>query len=281
MELYELRQLVAFADAGTLSDAAENLHLSQPALSRNMKKLENDLGITLFERKKNRIALNPNGQYVVEMARKLLNDMDALILHAREFDRRSHTISLGICAPAPVWSLAPLIANIYPHMSLQTETNSEEALFSGLLDHTYQLVTTHQKPDSDLFYYQKCGSETLMFALPQGHRYAGRKQLSFSDMNGENMLLMPDIGFWNFVKEKMPDSRFLTQNDRFSFNELVQASSLPSFITDLSEKYRITPPGRVYVPISDKEATVTYYLLCQKEQKQTFQALFHSLEESH
>ena len=44
IELYELRQLAAFAEAGTLSEAAEALHLSQPALSRNMKKLEEDLG---------------------------------------------------------------------------------------------------------------------------------------------------------------------------------------------------------------------------------------------
>ncbi len=45
-----------------------------------------------------------------------------------------------------------------------------------------------------------------MFALPRGHRYARRKSLSFAEMNGENMLLMPDIGFWNFVcRDKMPD----------------------------------------------------------------------------
>ena len=62
-----------------------------------------------------------------------------------------------------------------------------------------------------------------MFALPKDHKYANKKSLSFSDMNGENMLLMPDIGFWSFVLEKMPDSRFLTQNDRYSFQELVQA----------------------------------------------------------
>lgn len=61
IELYELRQFVTFAETGTLSQAAEILHLSQPALSRNMKKLEDDLGITLFERKKNRIELNKNG----------------------------------------------------------------------------------------------------------------------------------------------------------------------------------------------------------------------------
>ena len=62
IELYVLRQFAAFAEAGTLSEAAEILHLSQPALSRNMKKLEEDLGVTLFERKKNKLELNQNGQ---------------------------------------------------------------------------------------------------------------------------------------------------------------------------------------------------------------------------
>ena len=66
IELYELRQFAAFADCGTLSDAAEFLHLSQPALSRNMKKLEEDMGIPLFTRRKNRLELNENGKYVLD-----------------------------------------------------------------------------------------------------------------------------------------------------------------------------------------------------------------------
>ena len=65
IELYELRQFVVFADCGTLSEAAEVLHLSQPALSRNMKKLEEELGIPLFFRRKNRLELNENGTYVL------------------------------------------------------------------------------------------------------------------------------------------------------------------------------------------------------------------------
>ena len=97
-------------------------------------------------------------------------------------------------------------------------------------------------------------------------------------MNGENMLLMNDIGFWNFVRtEKMPDSRFLTQSDRFSFNELVRASSLPSFSTDLANKYLENAKGRTEVPISDPEASVTYYLICQKKIKKEYQALFSAL----
>lgn len=277
IELYVLRQFVTFADAGTLSEAAEILHLSQPALSRNMKKLEADLEIPLFERKKNRMALNKNGEYVLGLARKLLEDTDSFTTKARDFDRKNRTISLGICAPAPMWTLTPLITNTYPHMSLQTQMDQADRLLSGLCNDSYQIIVLPEKPDENPYFSKECGHETLMFALPKGHQYARRKKLSFSDMNGENMLLMPDIGFWAFVMDKMPDSRFLTQSDRFSFNELLQASSLPSFVTDLSEKYRETPPGRIYVPISDDDATVTYYLVCKHEKKSEFKTLLNLL----
>ena len=96
-------------------------------------------------------------------------------------------------------------------------------------------------------------------------------------MNGENMILMNDIGFWNFVREKMPDSRFLTQSDSFSFNELVRASSPPSFTTDLAKKYLKTEFTRIEVPVSDPEASVTYYLVCRQESAKEFHVLFSAL----
>ena len=88
IELYELRQFAAFADCGTLSEAAEILHLSQPALSRSMKKIEEEIGVSLFIRRKNRLELNENGAYVVELAKKVLADADALAGKAQAFDRK-------------------------------------------------------------------------------------------------------------------------------------------------------------------------------------------------
>lgn len=278
IELYVLRQFVTFASAGTLSEAAEILHLSQPALSRNMKKLEDDLGITLFIRKKNKLELNENGEYVLGLTQKLLEDADSLTIKAREFDRRNRTIALGVCAPAPVWRLTPLLSNRYPHMALQTEMDECSRLLAGLESNIYQLIVVNEKPEGKQYYYKECGKESLMFALPKGHRYSRRKSLSFAEMNGENVLLLSDIGFWNFVQtEKMPDSRFLVQSDRFNLNELVQASSLVSFTSDLAEKYIEVASGRINVPISDEEATVTYYLVCKAENKKEFMPLFSAL----
>lgn len=140
------------------------------------------------------------------------------------------------------------------------------------------MIALPYQPDDAHYFAKECGRESLRFALPKGHRFARRKSLSFAEMNGETMLLMSDIGFWNFVRtEKMPNSRFLIQSDRFSFNELVETSTLPAFTTDLSKKYIGTGRKRIEVPISDPEATVAYYLICKKEKKEDYLALFSAL----
>ena len=277
IELYELRHFAAFAECGTLSEAAEKLHLSQPALSRNMKKLEEDLGVPLFVRRKNKLELNENGQYVLTLAKELLSDAQEFTKKVQSFDRKNRTISLGLCAPAPGWLITPVLGSLYPEKTLQTEIVEESQLLSGLEDGTYQLIALSHKPEGEQYFAKECGRESLMFALPKGHRYARRKSLSFAEMNGENMILMNNIGFWNYVHaETMPASRFLIQSDRFSFNELVRSSSLPSFTTDLAKKYLETADLRdlrIEVPVSDPEASVTYYLVCLKKAQKEYRAL--------
>ena len=71
-ELNQLEQLIAIAECQTISAAAERLHLSQPALSRSIQKLEAALQVTLFDREKNKITLNENGKIAVEYARRVL-----------------------------------------------------------------------------------------------------------------------------------------------------------------------------------------------------------------
>ena len=99
IELYELRQFAAFAECGTLSEAAEKLHLSQPALSRNMKKLEEDLGVPLFVRRKNKLELNENGQYVLTLAKELLSDAQEFTKKVQSFDRRTARSLWGYVRP--------------------------------------------------------------------------------------------------------------------------------------------------------------------------------------
>ena len=83
LELYQLTQLIAIAECGTMSGAAGQLHLSQPALSRSMQKLEEELQVTLFDRKKNKIALNQNGELAVQQARRVVQQARDLVEQVR------------------------------------------------------------------------------------------------------------------------------------------------------------------------------------------------------
>ena len=78
IELEQLKQLIAFATYGTLSKAAEELYISQPALSRSIQKLEKTLEVELFDRKKNKMELNENGKTVIQYAEKILNLVDEM-----------------------------------------------------------------------------------------------------------------------------------------------------------------------------------------------------------
>lgn len=276
MELFDLEQLAAFSDYGTLSAAAEKLHLSQPTLTKTMKRLEEEFQVSLFIRSKNKLELNENGKLAAEKAHKILSDSKELIQLVRSLDRERHTISIGACAPVPAFTLSQRAANLYKDMTVTQELKSNSDLISGLRNEKYQIIILPYKPAEKDIVTKEYGKETLFFVFPKTHHYADRKEIFLHEMDGENMLLFSDIGFWhNIVTTHMPHSRFLIQTERFDFNELTRSSILPFFATDVTLRFSDIPDDRVAVPVKDSEASVTYYAVCLSSKKERFKALFH------
>lgn len=280
LEIYLLEHLAAFAECGTLSAASEKLHLSQPALSRSMQKLEELLAVTLFTRQKNKLTLNENGKLAAEYAMHLLASEHDMIKGIRDFDRKNHTIFIGCCAPVPLEELVPLLTNHYIGMTIASELRGDQLLLDGLLQGIYQLIVLHEKPQSKDLYAVPCGCEQLYISLPPAHPLASYPGLYLKDLDGQSLLLYTKIGFWyEFCVQKMPHAKFLMQNERDVFLELVEASALPSFTTDVKIKCGQSRPNRVNVLILDSEASVTYYLACKATDKKYFQPFFQKLHE--
>lgn len=260
-ELYQLEQLLAFAECGTLSGAAEHLHISQPALSRSMQRLEAELQVPLFDRQKNRIELNENGRMAVDYARKIVEQSRDMVGRVQAFDRSQRTILIGSCAPAPLWEIPPLLSDLYPDRTISSEIRENRVLLQGLRDGVYQLIILPYPLEEPGIACFKYGEEHLFFSLPPAHPLSGSNALYMKDLNGETMLLRNRLGFWRDVTDqKMPDTRFLEQED-VAFEELVKSSALPSFATDVALRREGNPANRVNIPILDDEANVTYYCL--------------------
>lgn len=258
-ELYQLEQLLIVADCGTLSGAAEQLHLSQSALSRSMQRLESEIQVPLFIRQKNKIELNENGKLAVEYAKKIVDQTADMVNGIRDYDRKRHTILVGSCAPAPLWEIIPALSDLYPNMTISSEMRDSEVLLQGLREEIYQLVLLPFYVEEKGIFCEKHEEEHLFFSLPPAHPLSGSEKLYLKDLNGETMLLRSQLGFWKqIIDEKMPDTHFIVQKDT-DFDELVKASALPSFNSDLAIHREGTVPNRVTIPIMDEEVNVTYY----------------------
>ena len=281
IELEQLRQLVAFAEQGTLSRAAEELHISQPSLSRTMQALEEELEAELFTRQKNRIALNETGQVAVEQARLVLEAAEELARRVRLAQRSRQRIALGSCAPIPIQDLRPLLQELYDGVAVSAELNaSDQALIDGLRQGRYQIAVTHEPPprEEDLFCFPY-REEHLSLLVPVRHPLAKRTVIRAADLAHQNLLLYSEIGFWTQVcREKLPQAHFLFMNEWDAFGELVGLGAFPSFVTDAFAPGQPVESKRV-IPIADEDFQATYYFLCLEKDQAKFRALITRLRE--
>ena len=257
IDLYELSQLVAFADLGTLSRVAEEFHISTPSVTRSMQHLEDCFGVPLFTRGKNRIELTDTGKLTVTYARKLLQEAEQLVWQARDFDQRQRTIIIKSCAPAPLWELLPKLNASRPDRMVNSAICQSEEVLAAWQDGSCDMAILPFSIAGAVPFMR----ENLFVCVPAGHELAKRKSLTFADINGFNFLLRTELGFWDTLcREKMPASKFLVQTDTSVFDELVKASTLPCFTTDYGQ-LQGGYPERINIPLTDDEAHVTFYLV--------------------
>ena len=257
INLYELSQLVAFADLGTLSRVAEAYHISTPSVTRSMQHLEDDFAVPLFTRGKNKIELNATGKVTVEYARKLLQEAEQTMQQVRDFDQRQRTIVVKSCAPAPLWELLPKLNARQSNMMVSSAICQNDDVLSAWNGGNCDIAILPFPIDGARSFMK----ENLFVCVPPKHELAKQKLLTFADINGFNFLLRTELGFWDALcREKMPASKFLVQTDSSVFDELVRASSLPCFTTDYGQ-LQGGYPKRVSIPLADAEAHVTFYLV--------------------
>lgn len=269
IELNQLVQLIAIANYGTLSRASEELHISQPALSRSMQKLETNLNVTLFSRTKNKITLNPAGEMAVTYAKKIINDVDSMSKTLQNYEKSLRTLAIGSCAPGPLWSLTPHMMQLFPNMTITTEMDKTDTIINQLYNNTYHIIITTSPIHDPQILSKKYCEEILLITLPTSHPLASKKDGIFlSELAGETMLLYTEIGLWeNLVNTKMTKTTFLHQSERFAFQELIKASSLPSFTTNLASDPNEILSNRIVLPILDEDAKITFYCSVKKENK--------------
>ncbi|HEY6831818.1 MAG TPA: LysR family transcriptional regulator [Pseudolabrys sp.] len=197
MELRHLRYLVAVADHGSFSHAAEQLGIAQPPLSQQIKLLEEELGVRLFQRLPRGVRPTEIGAALIDQARDILALQTQFVAAAAGLARgeRGH-VRVGVAGAV---ALAPIIpASIRrfrearPLVTVSLEEMPTPVLCKALRDRTLDVAIVRPPvPDGRGLIIQRLFEERTLIALPSGHRLANRKTLSLSMVTDDPLIIFP------------------------------------------------------------------------------------------
>jgi DNA-binding transcriptional LysR family regulator len=198
-DLADLRAFIAVADLGSFIAAAQALHLSQPALSRRVDKLEQALGFKLFDRTTRKVELNAMGRSFMPRARHVLNELENALLGMTELSDRLRGQVTVACVPSAVGAFVARglsefhqqFPRIRVNLMDDTATNVLLAVARAEADFGISYLGT-QEPDLE---FEPLIEEDFVLACPPGNELASRSAVTWSEMaEHECVMLAPGTG---------------------------------------------------------------------------------------
>ncbi len=194
MTLTELKYVVALAQERHFGRAAQKCFVTQPTLSLALAKLEDELGLKLFERNKNEVLVTPRGMAIVEQARRVLDEVGKIPQLAKGGrDQLSGALRLGAIptiGPYLLPELIPALKKRAPHMPLAIEENLTGNLAPMLRDGELDVVVIALPFVIPGVKTQVVYEEPFSVVVPEGHPWTGRKQVKPGDLAEENLLVL-------------------------------------------------------------------------------------------
>lgn len=279
-----LAELVAFQRYGTLSATAEHLMMTQPTVTRGMKRLEQSLGGTLFDRQvSNRIKLNATGLLAAKEAEKLLKAQSDFTDKILNYDRLRNEIAVASVAPGPTGFLEQIKNQIDAKLTITHQTINPDKVLDELRNLKEKLIFTNQEIVADDIESMYLGIEYLGVGIDKFNPLSQRKRISFRDLEGLSFLVVQDIGPWRqVVEDSIPNATFLYQENLSAMSKISQYSSFPFFFSNLSQQMpatvnRFNNSNRNTVQITDPRNQMELYGTYLKSERQNVQPILKEI----
>ncbi len=196
MNLRDLHYLVAVAEHLHFGRAAEACHVSQPTLSMQLKKLEDELGVQLFERTNKQVMLTAIGRDITERARRTLAEAEQLrAVAASARDPQAGTLRMGLfptLAPYLLPSLMPRLHAEFPRLNVLLVEEKTDELIRRLEAGTLDCALLAMPVPTDTLRVVSLFTEPFTLAVAANHPLAKRKSVSLANLHDVNMLLLEE-----------------------------------------------------------------------------------------
>ena len=196
MNLRDLKYLVALAEHRHFGRAAAASFVSQPTLSTQIRKLEDELGVTLIERAPRRVMLTPIGIEIAERARGVIAGVEAMSeLARRSRDPEAGSVRLGLfptLGPYLLPHVLPKVRERFPRLELLLVEEKTDVILQRLRDGRLDVGILALPVHDEQLRIEPLFDEPFVLAVPQGHPMASRRTLDAEDLRDADLLLLEE-----------------------------------------------------------------------------------------
>ncbi len=196
MNLRDLKYLVALADHKHFGRAANACFVSQPTLSTQIRKLEDELGVSLVERAPRRVMLTPVGRDIAERARKIISDVEQMSEIARRSqDPEAGTVRLGLfptLGPYLLPHVVPGLRKRFPRLELLLVEEKTDQILARLRDGRLDAGILALPIHDDQLHVEPLFDEPFLLAVPHDHAMAGQAALDVNELDDQHLLLLEE-----------------------------------------------------------------------------------------
>lgn len=197
MEIQQLRYFIAAAESGSISRAARRCSVAQPSISQQLKRLEQGLGVELFERHARGIALTDAGRALLPRARRIIADADeARDSLAPEMLDESPRLSIGAIptmAPFILPLLVTALRREFPKGDFLIREDLTENLVDALVDHEIDVAIMSTPVDHPQIDLEVVGVEPMLVVVPTSHALAKSESVGVADLRDEQSVTLDEM----------------------------------------------------------------------------------------
>lgn len=291
MELRHLRYFLAVAEHLNFGRAAQALHTAQPSLSQQIRQLERELGVVLFERTKRYVNLTAEGRLLAEQSRSIIDAVDNLggIFCDANAEPRGH-LRIGAITPATIGvipRIVPAYRERFPSITLRVETVSLDEHVRALVERRIDVAIFRGPVVDERIEAIPFARECFCVVLPRDHRLAIRPAVSLGDLHGETIIMLDrarggsyNIDVYTMLRDRATVQTIETSDVETTF--ALVASGLGISIAS-TIAYGSLVQGVVYRPIVPRTAIDSMVVACRRDRRSvpaiaSFMELLTSLE---
>lgn len=198
MEVHQLRYFLAIAESGSFTAAAKRCNVAQPSLSQQIRRLEEQLGLRLFDRLPKGTVLTDAGRWLLPRARRILTDIDdatASIADDLEAGKGRLVVgSIPTMAPYLLPAMVPRFLRRFPECELTLVEDLTGRLVDKLIDHTVDMAILSTPIDNDAVAVSVLGRERLLVVAHRSHQVVANEEgLTPADIDGQPAVVLDEL----------------------------------------------------------------------------------------